>query len=214
MHPVLALGLAYLAGSFPSAYLTGRALKGVDLRTMGSGNLGATNVYRHLGAGAAAGVLLIDALKGALPAALLPGLLPASAVAAPHAVLGWGLAFGVAAIAGHAKPIFLLWKGGGKGVATAAGVFAVLAPIGFGVAFAAFLLTLWRTGIMSLAAIVASLVLPVVLALTAGVGSILFVVGLAVSAFVVWSHRENIARLRQGTEPRTFRGPHKAGDTA
>ena len=67
MHPLLALGLAYLAGSFPSAYLAGRAIKGVDLRTMGSGNLGATNVYRNLGAPAAIAVLLLDALKGALP---------------------------------------------------------------------------------------------------------------------------------------------------
>ena len=71
MHPALALAIAYVAGSFPTAYLAGRALKGVDLRTIGSGNLGATNVYRNLGATAAVLVLLVDALKGALPAAVL-----------------------------------------------------------------------------------------------------------------------------------------------
>ena len=112
MHPLLALGLAYLAGSFPSAYLAGRAIKGVDLRTMGSGNLGATNVYRNLGAPAALAVLVLDALKGALPVALLPGLLAARYVPGATAELGWALAFGGAAILGHAKPIFLLWRGG------------------------------------------------------------------------------------------------------
>ena len=75
MHPALALGVAYVAGSVPSAYLAGRLVKGVDLRTVGSGNLGATNVYRNLGAPAAIVVLLADALKGGLPVALLPGLI-------------------------------------------------------------------------------------------------------------------------------------------
>jgi acyl phosphate:glycerol-3-phosphate acyltransferase len=204
VHPALAVALAYVSGSFPSAYLAGRVLKGVDLRTVGSGNLGATNVYRNLGARAAVGVLLLDALKGALPVALLPGTLAAGALPRPDAALWWGLAFGVAAIAGHARPVFLLWKGGGKGVSTAAGVFAALAPVAFGAALAGFLLTAWRTGYVSLASLVAALTLPVALLLTAGVRSPLFAVGAAVGAFVIWAHRDNIARLRAGTEPRTF----------
>lgn len=204
MHPGLALGIAYLSGSIPSAYLAGRMLKGIDLRTVGSGNLGATNVYRNLGTSAAVGVLLMDALKGAVPVALLPRLVDARFAGIPDATLWWGLACGIAAIAGHAKPIFLLWRGGGKGVATASGVFAALAPAGFVVALVAFLLTAWRTGIVSLASIVAAAVLPVALLASAGARSPLFIVSLAVAAFVIWAHRANIGRLRQGTEPRTF----------
>ncbi len=212
MHPALALGVAYVAGSFPSAYLAGRLLKGVDLRTVGSGNLGATNVYRNLGAKAAVVVLLIDAAKGALPVALLPALLPANVLDAPNAALWWGLGFGVAAIAGHAKPIFLLGRGGGKGVATAAGVFTAIAPYAAAVAIATFVITAWRTGFVSLASIVAAAVLPVAVAVTAGLRSPLFLVSLAVASFVLWSHRANIGRLRRGTEPRTFN--RRARETA
>ncbi|MHB1298360.1 MAG: glycerol-3-phosphate 1-O-acyltransferase PlsY [Gemmatimonadaceae bacterium] len=205
MHPALALGIAYLAGSFPSAYLAGRVLRGVDLRTIGSGNLGATNVYRNLGSGAAAGVLAVDALKGFLPVLLLPATLPASVAPSSTSLLWWGLAFGVAAIAGHAKPIFLLGKGGGKGVATASGVFLALAPAALGVALLAFVITAWRTGFVSLASIISALVLPFAVAITLGGRTPLFFASLAIGAFVIWSHRANIARLRQGTEPRTFR---------
>jgi glycerol-3-phosphate acyltransferase PlsY len=207
MHPALALGIAYLAGSFPSAYLAGRLLKGIDLRTVGSGNLGATNVYRTLGAKAAVAVLLLDALKGYLPAALLPGALDARSLAGANAALWWGLAFGIAAIAGHAKPAFLLGRGGGKGVATASGVFAALAPSAFGIAFAAFAIVAAATGIISLASIVAALVLPLALVATVGARSPLVLVSVGVAAFVTWAHRANIARLRAGTEPRTFGKP-------
>ena len=204
MHPAVALGIAYLSGSVPSAYLAGRALKGIDLRTVGSGNLGATNVYRNLGTRAAVGVLVMDALKGALPVALLPRLLDERFVTSANAALWWGLACGIVAIAGHAKPIFLLGRGGGKGVATASGVFAALAPAALGVALIAFVFTAWRSGFVSLASLVAAAVLPAALLLTVGVRSPLFVVSLAVAGFVIWAHRANIGRLRQGTEPRTF----------
>jgi glycerol-3-phosphate acyltransferase PlsY len=202
MHPALALALAYLSGSIPTAYLAGRLLRGVDLRTIGSGNLGATNVYRSLGAGAAVVVLLLDALKGALPALLLPARFDASVTASDSAVLWWGLACGVAAILGHARPIFLLWRGGGKGVATAAGVFAALAPTAFAIALVAFSIVMWRTRIVSAASLTAAVVLPVGMLATAGARSPLFLVSLIVGAFVTWSHRANIGRLRAGTEPR------------
>lgn len=114
MHWSLALALAYLSGSLPSAYLAGRLLKGVDLRTVGSGNLGATNVYRNLGAVPAIGVLLLDALKGALPVLYLPVRIAGVFGFQTNDLLWWGLACGVAAIFGHAKPIFLLWKGEGR----------------------------------------------------------------------------------------------------
>lgn len=202
MHPALGLAIAYAAGSIPTAYLAGRVLKGVDLRTIGSGNLGATNVYRSLGVPAAVVVLVIDALKGALPALLLPARLDGVRLSDPDAVLWWGLACGVMAILGHARPVFLLWRGGGKGVATAAGVFAALAPGAFGVAFAAFALVFWRTRTVSLASLTAAIALPLAAIASAGARSPLSIVALAVGGFVVWSHRANIARLRAGTEPR------------
>jgi glycerol-3-phosphate acyltransferase PlsY len=214
MHPALALVIAYLSGSVPSAYLAGRALKGIDLRTVGSGNLGATNVYRNLGVKAAAAVLLVDALKGFLPALLLPGMVAASFAPTARERLWWGLAFGIAAIAGHAKPIFLLGRGGGKGVATASGVFAALAPAALGLSLVAFLLVAWRTGYISLASIVSAFVLPPAIALTAGTRSPLFGVSLAVAGFVIFAHRANIGRLRQGTEPRTFQRKQGTGETA
>lgn len=202
MHPALALGIAYLVGSIPTAYLAGRALKGVDLRTVGSGNLGATNVYRSLGLAAAIVVLLVDALKGALPALLLPVRLDAGSGVGPSAMLWWGLACGVAAILGHARPVFLLWRGGGKGVATTAGVFAALAPAAFAIAFVVFGVVLWRTRIVSASSLSAAVALPLGALATSGLRSPLFLVALGVSAFVTWSHRANIVRLRAGTEPR------------
>ncbi|MCE9602450.1 MAG: glycerol-3-phosphate 1-O-acyltransferase PlsY [Gemmatimonadetes bacterium] len=202
MNPALAVLIAYVAGSFPSAYLAGRALKGIDLRTVGSGNLGATNVYRTLGAGAASVVLLIDALKGALPAALLPAMIDPSYRSGPNATLWWGLACGVAAIAGHAKPIFLLGKGGGKGVATGSGVFAALAPAAIGLAVIVFAAIVYRSRMVSLASIGGSLSLPIAVAFTLGADSPVFAASCLIALFVVWMHRANIQRIRAGTEPR------------
>ncbi len=205
MHPAFAVGIAYLAGSIPFAYLAGRVLKGIDLRTVGSGNLGATNVFRNLGTEAGAVVLLLDALKGALPVALLPSRIDAAFVGDARQLLWWGLGLGMVAIAGHAKPVFLLWKGGGKGVATAAGVFGALAPAALGIALVAFLAVVWRSRIVSLASISAALVLPLAVSFTLGVMSPVFAVSCAIGLFIVWSHRSNIQRLRAGTEPRFTR---------
>ena len=211
MHWSLALVIAYAAGSIPTAYLAGRLLKGVDLRTIGSGNLGATNVYRSLGTIPAVVVLLLDALKGALPVLYLPSNITGVYWFEPREALWWGLACGVAAILGHAKPVFLLWKGGGKGVATAAGVFAALAPIAIGVAALIFLTVVVSTGMVSLASLTAAAALPIAVVVLFGVKSPIFAVSVAVLAFVVWTHRTNIARLRAGTEPRTF--GHKGAGT-
>ena len=202
MNAAVALAVAYVAGSIPSAYIAGRVVKGIDLRTVGSGNLGATNVYRSLGAKAAIVVFAVDMLKGALPAALLPALvLPAESLHTDRATW-WALAFGLAAIAGHAKPVFLLWRGGGKGVATAAGVFAALAPVPLVVAALLFALVLWRTGYVSAGSLSASVALPVLLAWRDGVRQPLTLIAALVCVFVVWSHRANISRLRDGTEHR------------
>jgi len=201
MHPAAGLLIAYVVGSIPAAYIAGRVVKGIDLREHGSGNLGATNVYRLLGAKVAATVLLFDAAKGALPVRLLPMLLLPAAIA-PDARLLWSVAYGVAAIAGHVRPVFLLWKGGGKGVATAAGVFTALAPAPTLVAIGIFAAVLAASGYVSLASLSAAAVLPVAVASLLGAASPLFIVSLLVGAFVFWTHRANIVRLRRGEESR------------
>lgn len=200
MSPFLGLLLAYLVGSIPAAYIAGRVTKGIDLRQHGSGNLGATNVYRVLGAKVAIAVLLFDAAKGAIPVLWLPRV--ANAGADPQSLTLWAIAYGVAAILGHVRPVFLLWKGGGKGVATAAGVFAALAPGAIVVALVAWFVVLIVSGYMSLASLAGAVALPVAMLVLAGARSALFPVSLGVAAFVFWTHRSNIGRLRRGEEPR------------
>jgi acyl phosphate:glycerol-3-phosphate acyltransferase len=203
MNPAFGLFIAYVAGSFPSAYLAGRLLKGIDLRTVGSGNLGATNVYRTLGFGAAVCVLLIDLAKGALPVYYLPRLLDAGPPGSDSA-LWWALGYGIAAIAGHAKPVFLLWKGGGKGVATATGVFLVLVPAPMLATVVICIAVVWYSAFMSLGSMTAAVLFPLLVFLDRGVSPILWG-ALVVAAFIVWTHRANIVRLRNGTEPRLFK---------
>lgn len=196
---ILGLVAAYLMGSIPAAYVAGRAVRGIDLREHGSGNLGATNVYRLLGGKVAAAVLLFDAAKGALPVLVLPRLIP------DGDPLLWAIAYGVAAIIGHVRPIFLLWKGGGKGVATSSGVFAALAPLPMLATFLVWAAVLWATGYVSLASLSAAAVLPLAIATVAGPRSPLFGVALVIGGFVFWTHRANIGRLRRGEESRFSR---------
>jgi glycerol-3-phosphate acyltransferase PlsY len=196
VHPLLALAVAYVSGSIPSAYLAG-ALKGVDLRKQGSGNLGATNVFRVLGWKIGLVVFLLDALKGALPVLLLPPRIEG----VTNQTL-WAIACGVAAIAGHVRPVFLKFRKGGKGVATAAGVFFALAPVPMAVTFAVFVAVVLATGYVSLGSLTSAVLLPLLLLLTQGVDSPLFLVSLVVAAFVFWTHRANIGRLRRGEEHR------------
>lgn len=200
MHPALGLVVAYLLGSIPAAYVAGRLLKGIDLRQHGSGNLGATNVYRLLGLKVAVAVLLFDALKGALPVLLLPGMLDTSGAGAAW----WPIAYGVAAIAGHVRSAFLLWRGGGKGVATAAGVFAALAPLPFAIATAVFAAVLAVSGYVSLASLTSAAVLPIAMLVFVGPRAPATAVSLLVGAFVFWTHRANIGRLRRGEENRVL----------
>lgn len=200
MRFAVALLAAWLIGSIPWAYLAGRLLKGVDLRTYGSGNLGTTNVLRLLGAPAAIVVYALDAAKGMVPVLLFPTVFDF----APRS--GWAIACGLFAILGHVRPAFLLLKGGGKGVATASGVFFALTPIATLASLAGFLLLLATTRTMSLASLAGAAILPVGVALTHGVDSLVFAVSLGVAAFVYWTHRANIGRLRRGEEPKlTFR---------
>jgi acyl phosphate:glycerol-3-phosphate acyltransferase len=195
VHPALGLAIAYLAGSVPAAYIAGR-LKGVDLRKQGSGNLGATNVFRVLGAKIGLLVFAFDLAKGALPVALLPEMVRTSR---PEL---WAIAFGVAAILGHVRPIFLLWRGGGKGVATAGGVFLALAPLPMLVSLVVFAVVVYASGYVSLGSLASAIVLPIGLALTKGPSSPVFLVSLVIAAFVFWTHRAKIGRLRRGEENR------------
>ena len=196
MHPLLALGISYAAGSIPFAYLAGAAA-GVDLRKQGSGNLGATNVFRVLGWKIGLLVFLADALKGALPVLLI-----APRIVAPGDPMLWALGCGVAAILGHVRPVYLGFRRGGKGVATAAGVFFALAPLPMLITFAAFVAIVLGTGYVSLGSLAAALLLPALLLITHGAASPLFIVSVVIACFVFWTHRANIGRLRRGEEHR------------
>jgi glycerol-3-phosphate acyltransferase PlsY len=200
---IIGVMASYVIGSFPSAYLAGRFLKGVDLRTVGSGNLGTANVYRSLGTAPAVVVLIADMLKGAVPTLAFPGLL-AAGISSETSVQLWGIAFGASAIIGHWKPVFLLWRGGGKGVATAAGVFLALSPGPTSLCVLAFIGVVAATRLVSLASIVGAALLPVLEWLNSGPSPI-FYASVGVALFVTWAHRANIRRIRAGTEPRIRR---------
>src|SRR5690242_3079062 len=203
MHPALAVVLAYVAGSFPSAYLAGKA-RGVDLRKHGSGNLGATNVIRVLGAKIGLVVFAFDVAKGALPVLLLPRYVVSTTPAVWIAI-----GCGIAAIIGHTRPLFLLFRRGGKGVATAAGVFLALAPVQTLLTLVVFAVVLLTSGYVSLGSLIGASLLPVLIAVTLGVRSAVFMLSALVAVFVFWTHRANIGRLRRGEENR-FGKPGKA----
>ena len=200
MEPIVALALSYLSGSIPFAAIAGR-LRGVDLRKQGSGNLGATNVFRVLGWKVGLLVFLGDALKGALPVLFLP-----PRILDARDPIVWAIACGVAAIAGHVRPVFLKLRRGGKGVATAAGVFFALAPVPMAVTFAVFVVVVLATGYVSLGSMLSAIVLPALLLATLGPRSPLFLVSAVIALFVFWTHRANIGRLRRGEEHRFGRG--------
>jgi glycerol-3-phosphate acyltransferase PlsY len=203
VSPLVGLLVAWLAGSIPSAYLAGRA-RGVDLRTVGSGNLGATNVFRTLGAPMGIAVYVADMLKGFLPVAFLPA---ACGVAGD---IRWTLAFAIAAIAGHVKPPLLLFRGGGKGVATASGAFLALAPLPMAIAIGTFAVVVAASGYVSLGSLVSALALVLAVVWHGDGGLPLLVTVTLVAAFVFWTHRANIARLRAGTEHRFGKRGKKA----
>jgi acyl phosphate:glycerol-3-phosphate acyltransferase len=196
IHPAWGVLIAYVLGSIPFALLAGRA-RGVDLRVHGSGNLGAANATRVLGARLGGVVYLFDTLKGFVAAFLLPRALGVSPATA------WAIAYGVAAVAGHVRPVFLGFRRGGKGVATAGGVFLGLAPVATVVAAGVFIAVLLTTGYASASSLAAAAALPIAMLLFhRGATPLLALVAFAVAAFLFWSHRSNIARLRRGEEPR------------
>lgn len=190
MDTVLSVLLAYLVGSVPFAFLLARR-RGVDLRRVGSGNVGASNVLRTTGVKRAVAAMSLDAVKGAVAVLVAERLTSGPAIP---------VAAGLASVVGHIYPVWLGFRGG-KGVATAAGVFAVLAPVALTVASAVFLVAVWITRYIS----VGSLAAAVTLAITAIATDLptAVAVGTVVAALIILHrHRANLSRLLAGTERR------------
>lgn len=196
MIAALALLLAYLLGTVVGGYWVGRVRGGIDLRSAGSGNVGATNALRTQGKMFAAAVLLIDLIKGVLAVTLLPAWLAPTVDWLPYAC-------GIAVTVGHVFPIWFGFRGG-KGAATLAGVFASLMPWAFLWMMAAFVSALLMTGMVAgatLSAAGAAVIYALWMhGLTGWPVEILFVILMAV--LVVYTHRGNILRMRYGTESR------------
>jgi glycerol-3-phosphate acyltransferase PlsY len=190
MTIALVLVAGYLLGSIPFAFLLARRLRGVDLRRTGSGNVGATNVMRTAGSRTAAAVVALDVIKGAVVVVLAGRWAPGAL--APAA--------GLAAILGHIYPVWLRFRGG-KGVATAFGVFGVLAPLGAVLCFVCFLGTVWVTRYVSLGSVVATMALGPVAYLTDAPTPVV-VAALMTAVLVIDRHRGNLARVQAGTESR------------
>jgi acyl phosphate:glycerol-3-phosphate acyltransferase len=188
---VAAIVLAYFIGSIPFALLLARRWSAADLRLVGSGNLGAANVMRASGITAGLLVAALDIGKGAASVWLAARL---SATAGVPAVAGF------AAIVGHIYPVWLRFRGG-KGVATACGVFSVLTPLAIPPALAIFAAVVWLTKYISLASVVASMALPP-LAYALGSNAPTVATAVASSLLIVFRHRSNVVRLRTGTERR------------
>lgn len=187
---MLSILLGYLAGSVPFAYLLARR-RGIDVRTAGSGNVGATNVLRTTGAWRGVIVMTLDMAKGI------------AAVALAHLMAGGTSLIaltGAAAIVGHIYPVWLRFHGG-KGVAVAAGVFTMLSPGAAGAAAALFLLTAWITRYISLASIAATVALPPA-AWILGSPTPVVLVAAGSAVLILFRHRTNWYRLRAGTERR------------
>jgi acyl phosphate:glycerol-3-phosphate acyltransferase len=194
LQVVLAIVASYLLGSVPTGYLAGRA-RGVDIRTRGSGNLGATNVVRVLGWGLGIAVLLADVAKGVAAAALIPYL-------TGYAGSDWlRVACGLAAVLGHTFTIFLRFKGG-KGVATTYGVFLALATMSTLLVFFVFLIVVAATRYVSLGSLVSAVLFPLLIWAVGegGRNQATLVLAGVLAVGVFWTHRANLARLLKGTE--------------
>ena len=192
---LLILFFGYLFGSFPSGYLAGRIAKGIDIRSLGSGSTGATNVLRHIGKRAAITVFLLDVFKGVLSILLAKYLLLNDS---------WQVAIGLSTLIGHIWPVWLNWKGG-KAVATGLGIFLGLSwQVGLAT-LGVFIIMITLFRIVSLASVSASLALPLIMFLSFSSSNIslpFLIVSLLAMILVIWRHRENIVRLIKGKEPR------------
>jgi glycerol-3-phosphate acyltransferase PlsY len=202
---VLLVG-SYLLGSIPFGYLAGR-IGGIDIRKAGSGNVGATNVVRILGKRYGYPVFALDVLKGF-------GAAKISMLMAPGRPPEWnspeifGILAAISSVLGHLYPPWLKFEGG-KGVATSAGALLALTPVATLVGVAIWIIVFWLTRYVSLASIIAALVLPIVILVFSwqdqNNGKPLVYSSACVAAVVIWRHRSNLSRLIRGTEPRFTR---------
>jgi glycerol-3-phosphate acyltransferase PlsY len=190
MNDLLIIAFGYLVGSIPFAFLLARR-RGIDLRHVGSGNVGATNVLRTSGVSMAIVAMALDALKGSVAVLVATPVAPGAATA---------VAAGLASVIGHIYPVWLGFKGG-KGVATAAGVFGVLAPAALGIASAVFVLTVWATRYISVGSLAAAVTLAIATA-AADLPSAVAVGAIVAALVIIHRHRGNLARLAAGTERR------------
>jgi glycerol-3-phosphate acyltransferase PlsY len=201
--------VAYLLGSIPTGFLVAQA-KGIDIRTVGSGNIGATNVFRYLGAPAGVLVMLADAAKGWIAVAL-----------ATHLVWRWsypegsaqarewfGILAALAAVLGHNYTCWLSFKGG-KGIATSAGVLLAIVPWSFAIILAVFVVVLWTTKYVSLASVLGAFTLPFAAWATGESGTMIAITA-GMTALAIYKHKANIKRLFNGTESRIGRKPAAA----
>ena len=193
---------AYLLGSIPTGYLVARA-KGIDIRTVGSGNIGATNAFRVLGTPAGIFVLLADALKGYAACIWLTDFLINAFGMHPDSLVTERAFAGFAAILGHTFTCWLHFKGG-KGIATSAGVYFAVALPAAAIALGSWIILFFATRYVSVASIVAAVALPAGVWVFVGPGQsvALCLATTALGAMVIWKHRMNIARLKAGTENR------------
>ena len=195
------LVVAYLIGSLPSGYLIAKRVRGIDIRQQGSGNIGATNVFRVVGKKWGAAVLAIDVFKGWLVTAILAQ--GTSAFPGLSQPLRQFL-FGAATVAGHAWTPWLKMKGG-KGVATSAGALLGIFPLATGLAVLVWAISLLIWRYVSLASIIAAASFPLLLLmfyLAVDSFCTVLLISLLVASFLIYNHRSNIERLRRGEEPR------------
>lgn len=196
---------SYLLGSLMGALIAGR-LRGVDIRELGSGNAGGTNALRTQGFGFALAVVVVDVGKALVAVGLLPGLELPGVGLDPAVDRDWlAVACATAVVAGHVWPLYHEFRGG-KGAATLVGAVAVLEPLALVPVVALWLVVVMLTGFVGLATILACAALPVAFAAIGGHAALpLVVFGAAMAAFIAWTHRANLARMRSGNENRARR---------
>jgi acyl phosphate:glycerol-3-phosphate acyltransferase len=194
---------SYLLGSVPFGYLAGR-LAGIDIRKVGSGNVGATNVVRVLGKRYGYPVFALDVSKG-FTAVMISMLMAPGRPPEWNSPGIFGILAAISSVLGHLYPLWLKFEGG-KGVATSAGALLALTPVATLIGVAIWIIVFWLTRYVSLASITAAVILPIVILLVGSNdrhnGRPLVYASVCVAAVVIWRHRSNLLRLMRGTEPR------------
>ena len=195
-----AILIAYLLGSIPFGYIVYKSHTGKDIRDAGSGNIGATNILRNLGKKAGIVVLTGDCLKGTI-SVLFALYLYNLGISLPFKItrLEFGLFIGLIAVIGHLFPIYIGFKGG-KGVATALGIFLPIVPLAILIVVIVFIVIVWLTKYVSAASITGAIILPIAIHFIYSTETGILKISVLLSLFVIFKHRKNIKRLINGTE--------------